>query len=147
MIRRFLIFLLVAFSILSLTKTAAADDGPPIEEVFEFDAFDVEILNNGKYYTGILVSENEYIFYTRLKSEYKLLNEQLNIWKDFGAETKSLLDENIKTSQDVLKNLDLLKKEVIYESWWDRHKFEIGVVSGVVATVVVILAVDAIRNE
>lgn len=143
MMKKILFFLL--FAILSINFSPAAAQS--IEDVYEFDSFEVEILQDGKYYTGILLSEIEYDFYTKLKFKYNLLSEQLKVWEEFGGETRSLLDENIKNSKDILKDLNSIKKEVIYESWWERNKFEIGVASGVLATVAVIFIVDAIRNE
>lgn len=141
--KKLLFFLFFAILLISFNTSAAQS----LEEVYEFDSFEVEILQDGKYYTGILLSEIEYDFYTRLKFKYNLVFEQLKVWEEFGGETRSLLDENIKNSKDILKDLNSIKKEVIYESWWERNKFEIGVASGVLATVAVIFIVDAIRNE
>lgn len=115
--------------------------GPPIEEVFQFESFELEILNNGKFYTGILLSEEEYIFYSQLKFKYKLLSENLEISKDYGEKTKASLDLSLKGLDDISKGLVDIKNTIVYESWFDQHKFGIGVGVGVVLSIITAIIV------
>lgn len=137
----FLFFaLLIAPSI-----SRATPSGPPVPEVTSFDPMPAEVLKDGKYYIGILLSEDEYTFNTQLKIKYNLLDEQLQIWQDFGNSTKSLLNENIENSKNILNDLKDLKKIATKESWWDSHKFEIGVVLGAMVVTAVVITVEKLK--
>lgn len=119
--------------------------GPDIPDVTDFDPIVTGTVKGGKYYIGILLSEKEYMFYTNLKQRYNLLDEQLQIWQDFGNSTRNILDQNISKSKDILKDLQDLKKLVVHESWWDAHKFEMGIVLGVLVTVATVVAVEKFK--
>jgi len=142
---KILSFFLFFALLIASSVSRAAPSGPPVPEVTSFDPTHGEVLKDGKYYVGILLSEDEYTFYTQLKIKYNLLDEQLQIWQDFGNSTKSLLDQNIANSNNILKDLKDLKKIATKESWWDSHKFEIGIVLGVLVTTTVVVAVEKLK--
>lgn len=119
--------------------------GPPIEEVLDFIPFPVEVLTDGKYKVGILMSENEYTFYTKLKGSYNLLNDRLKIFQEAEEANSELIQTNIDNTLKVSKDLQDLKNTIVYESFFDKYKFPIGIGIGVLTTVLTVIVIEKVK--
>lgn len=119
--------------------------GPPIEEVLDFVPFPVEVLTDGKYKVGILMSEDEYTFYTKLKGSYNLLNDRLKIFQEAEESNAKLVQSNIDSTLKVSKDLQDLRNTIVYESFFSKYKFPIGIGVGVLFTVLTVVVIEKVK--
>lgn len=137
-IAKFIIFLLVC-KLFFCTTVSIAKSNPPVEEVEIFEPFYAEILNDGKWYLGILLSEKEYKEYTQLKIDYNSLFERNVILTEHQLKLDMLFSENKRNNLNVISELKDIRNDLRDKSFWDSYKFEFGIGIGVVMTILTIV--------
>lgn len=138
----FTIFLIFCF-ILS-REVNAKPIGPDPEQVFVFEPFPADVLNNGKYYLGILLSEEEYESYTVLKIKYNALKENNEILSHYASSFDSLYEEQKKNNLDFIKDLKDIREESMKRTFWEEYGFHVGLGVGILSTIAIILTARSI---
>lgn len=141
--KKFVIALCAFFLFLAPLRAIADEPTTSIEQVTEFEQFYVELLQNGKFYTGVLLSIPEYTRFVTLEKDTLLLEKELKIFKDVNSKYDSLLSKWTIMADDVKNDLKAVKKELNKPvSFWDEWKGELGFIAGVAITVLVVYAVQ-----
>ena len=138
------ILLLVVLMSFAFFSKALAQEGPPIEIVEKFPVQYLELIQNGKLYQGIYMSEEDYTFYTQLKVEFNFVQKQLKTLEIYGEGLEKVIENHELLTNTVLTDLKEVKDLVSHESWWDANKFYIGVGFGAIITGLVIAGVQAL---
>ena len=131
------ISILLIFLITFTSYTSKASD---VEFVYDFEAYPIDYLNNGKYYFGILLSESEYENYTMLKINYNNLKEKFEVSKDYQLSIDNLFLKMQDTNNDILNRLEDIKKQSLEVSFFEENKFAIGIGIGITLSVVIFFA-------
>lgn len=131
------ISILLIFLITFTSHTSKASD---VEFVYDFEAYPVEYLNNGKYYFGVLLSESEYENYTMLKINYNNLKEKFEVSKDYQLSIDNLFLKMQDTNNDIMNRLEDIKKQSLEVSFFEENKFAIGIGIGITLSVIIFFA-------
>jgi len=118
--------------------------GPDPEQVFVFEPFPADVFNNGKYYLGILLSEEEYESYTILKIKYNALKENNEILSHYANSFDSLYEEQKKNNLDFIKDLKDIREESMKRTFWEEYGFHVGLGVGILSTIAIILTARSI---
>lgn len=113
------------------------------DEIVEiFDPLILEVLQDGKLYSGILISELEYNRYVEIEKELLITEQKLKIYETTDKKYESLLlkwDDSVDFLKNDLKKIEKeLNKPV---SVWQEYKFEFGLGIGILATIATVLLV------
>lgn len=140
--KKFIMALLCLF--LFSTPVFAQEQGPPLEIVETFETFPIEVLQGGKLYSGVLMSEPEYNRVVSLEVSLLTLEEKLEIYEKSNEQYDKIISKWTDFSQDIKSDVQGIKTDILNQetSFWNEHKFEIGVTLGIITTVLVVLAVQ-----
>jgi hypothetical protein len=144
-ISKILLFILL-FNAITFSYISTSHSNPPIEEVTEFDAMGFETLLDGKWYVGILLSEDEYKNYTQLKIDYNSIFEKNKILSEYQLKIDLLFAENKQNQLSIISDLKDIRKDINDISFWDEYKFEFGLGMGVVLTVLTVFLVNEVSK-
>lgn len=140
----FIVFTIL-FILLPIQSVAAQEDtGPPVKIVEKFDPYYFEYLKDGAWWQGILMDEEEYNKYTRLKIEYNLLKTNLLTLETYSNGLEEVIEDHKHLSQEMIKNVEEIKKLTTKTSWWDENKFAIGIIGGALVTGLIIAGASAL---
>lgn len=143
MIKKIFTIFVIFCQILSYTANAKPV-GPEPEQVFVFESFPADVLNNGKYYLGILLSEEEYESYTLLKIKYNALKENNEILSHYANSFDLLHEEQKRNNLQFIKDLKDIREESMKRTFWEEYGFHVGLGAGILSTIAIILAVKNI---
>jgi hypothetical protein len=140
----FIFFIILCLNSFVLSTKVYSKNGPEPEEVYVFDSFPADILNNGKYYVGILLSEEEYESYTLLKIKYNALKENNEILSHYANSFDLLNEEQKKNNLQLIKDLKDIREESMKRTFWEEYGFHIGLGAGILSTIAIIFAAKQI---
>jgi len=100
-----------------------------LAQVSEFEPFPTLIQHDGEEYIGILLSEPEFTKIIELKINYKFLKQTSEILE----EELKVKNKNLEDTISLFNNMtSKIKTEIKNESWLDKNKGMLGIVTGVV---------------
>jgi hypothetical protein len=92
--------------------------------------------------SGILISESRAYFDAMYRVRYKELRKTFEADRSVMGVHRELYESRLELADREIQNLQ--------PGWWDRHKFQIGVVGGIVlgvaASVAILAATDEVRQ-
>ena len=134
--KKVIVLVICALFVIGATTSALA-------QTTEFQPFPVLTLKDNKEHIGILLSESEFSKIIELKIDYKFLKKTNGILqKELTIKNKNL-EDTIKLFNNMTNKI---KTEVKNESWVDKNKGMIGLVTGfVVGAGLTILTVQAAK--
>ena len=134
--KKFIVLAACLFFIISTTTNA-------LSQTTEFQPFPVLTVKDNEEYVGILLSESEFSKIVELKIDYKFLKKTNGILQEELAVKNKNLEDTIKLFNNMTNKI---KTEVKNESWIDKNKGMIGLVTGfVVGAGLTILTVQAAK--
>ena len=134
--KKFIVLAACLFFIISTTTNA-------LSQTTEFQPFPVLTVKDNEEYVGILLSESEFSKIVELKIDYKFLKKTNGILQEELAVKNKNLEDTIKLFNNITNKI---KTEVKNESWIDKNKGMIGLVTGfVVGAGLTILTVQAAK--
>lgn len=134
--KNFIVLVVCLFFTIGATTSA-------LGQTTEFQPFPVLTLKDNQEYVGILLSESEFSKIIELKIDYKFLKKTNNILQEELTVKNKNLEDTIKLFNNMTNKI---KTEVKNESWVDKNKGMIGLVTGfVVGAGLTILTVQAAK--
>ena len=134
--KKFIVLAVCLFFTISTTTNA-------LSQTTEFQPFPVLTVKDSEEYVGILLSESEFSKIVELKIDYKFLKKTNGILQEELAVKNKNLEDTIKLFNNMTNKI---KTEVKNESWIDKNKGMIGLVTGfVVGAGLTILTVQAAK--
>ena len=134
--KKFIVLAACLFFIISTTTNA-------LSQTTEFQPFPVLTVKDNEEYVGILLSESEFSKIVELKIDYKFLKKTNGILQEELAVKNKNLEDTIKLFNNMTNKI---KTEVKNESWVDKNKGMIGLITGfVVGAGLTILTVQAAK--
>tara|TARA_R100000008_G_scaffold74847_1_gene53799 strand:+ start:164 stop:571 length:408 start_codon:yes stop_codon:yes gene_type:complete len=134
--KKFIVLAVCLFFTISTTTNA-------LSQTTEFQPFPVLTVKDSEEYVGILLSESEFSKIVELKIDYKFLKKTNGILQEELAVKNKNLEDTIKLFNNMTNKI---KTEVKNESWVDKNKGMIGLITGfVVGAGLTILTVQAAK--